>query len=96
MEFWDLKSLLANPIIRKVSPFIGSNEFPVDELLRNLGFGIALFPPSPSSVTGCPVQVLSVLRLDGPVVWVSFHGMTKDMQVDLRKRFPMQTAYSIY
>ena len=40
-------------------PFIGSNEFPVDELLRNLGLSIELLPSSPSSATGCPVQVVS-------------------------------------
>ena len=43
MRFRDLKSLLVNSIIRKISPLHRANEFLVDELPRNLGFGIALF-----------------------------------------------------
>ena len=58
IQFWDLKSLLANPrILKKFPSSVGSNEFPVDELLRNLGVGIASLPPSPFPGTGCPVLV---------------------------------------
>ena len=32
------------------------------------------------------------LHLDGPMVWVSFHGMPKDAQVDLQKRFPLNIS----
>ena len=53
-------SVLVNPIIRKKCPsFTGLNDFRVDALLRNLGFGIAPYPPTPSSVTSCPVLVFS-------------------------------------
>ena len=64
----------------------------VDELLRNLGFGIALC----SSVTFFRYKLLRTrysqkffLHVDGSMVWVSFHWMTKDMRMDFgKKRFP--------
>ena len=51
---------------------IGSDEFPVDELLRNLGVGIASFPHHHNQVQVAPYWSAQefYLHLDRPMVWV--------------------------